>query len=201
VRVLAELGADVHAQTAGEGTALQSAAKQGQVEAVNVLVELGADVHSQDVSGYTVLHWAAAKGQAEAVRVLVELGADLHSIDNRGRSALRLASERGHRTVVRFLAERVADLAAKSTSLPAEHSAPSASSAAVEGEQLPPAEAPPRRHRPPRACAQCGASQTAEGVRLQWCRCLGVRYCNSACQKRHWKAEHRDHCSSRRVQR
>ena len=167
-----------------------------------MLAELGADVHTQAASGATALHCAAKKGQVEALKVLVELGVDVSSVNNRGSSALRLASHNGHRTVVRFLAEHIADLAAASSIAPAERATQNASGAAAEEDELPPPEARPSRRRPPRACAHCGASEAAEAARLQWCRgCLCVRYCNSTCQRRHWKADHREQCSGRRVPR
>jgi ankyrin repeat protein len=76
VKMLCELGADVHAKSSSGSTALHaavmkhgSAGERAVCEVVHALVELGASVHVQDHLGRTPLHWAALSRNAEAVGV------------------------------------------------------------------------------------------------------------------------------------
>jgi len=159
------------------------------VEVVKALVGLGADVHTQLPSGHTALHLAAHQGQAEVVKALVQRGADLDAVDSWGRSALALATAEGHTQVAQWLTAYAATRAALA--------------AATQEPPCPPPP-PPRRRGTPRVCAQCGASEWAEGGRLHKCGgCLigppRERYCSKACQERHWP-EHRERCSGRVAQ-
>ena len=109
-------------------------------------------------------------------------------LDNKGRSAADVATEFGHCPVAQWLTTYAATK--------------DALRAAAEEPPRPPSPPPPRRPRAPRACAQCGATQFAEGGgRLHKCGgCqLGarVRYCSKACQERHWRAAHREQCVGR----
>ena len=139
---------------------------------------LGADVHAKLEDGYTALHSAAQGGHLQAV--LVQRGADLDDLDGRGQSPLAVATASGHTHGAQWLTAYAATRAALR---------------AATQEPLP----PPRRHPTPRACAQCGAGEWAEGGRLRKCGgCrLGarLRYCSTACQEQHWRAEHREQCS------
>jgi len=73
VRVLVQLGADVHAQDQDGRVALQWAAVSGQAETVKALAELGADVRARDKDQLTALDWAKRNGHADTVEVLEDL--------------------------------------------------------------------------------------------------------------------------------
>ncbi len=47
----------------------------------------------------------------------------------------------------------------------------------------------PKTRRATLPCASCGAPDATKR-----CPCQGPRYCNAACQKAHWKKEHKAHC-------
>jgi len=167
---------------------LHRAAQIGHVEVVKALVDLGADVHTHvEQNGYTALHVASERGHLVVVKALMQRGADLDALEHRGNSALALATVHGHPHVAQWLAAYASTRAALR--------------AATQEPHRPPPPPPQLRYRTPRACAQCGASEWAEGGRLRKCGgCqLGarLRYCSVACQEQHWAAAHREQCSGR----
>jgi ankyrin repeat protein len=72
VKLLLELGANVHAHIMEGYTPLHLEACYGQFETAKVLVEFGANLHAKDENGDTPLHTAATQGSVEAVNMLVE---------------------------------------------------------------------------------------------------------------------------------
>ena len=54
-----------------------------------------------------------------------------------------------------------------------------------------------------RTCSMCGHPAGSCGAKLKACgRCLSVRYCSAACQRRHWgEGGHREACSQLRESR
>jgi hypothetical protein len=199
LRRLVRRGADVHFQDQRGCTTLHAAVVHGHVEAVRVLVELGADVHTKDQDGATPLHVAAHQGHVEAVRVLVELGADVHTLDNMGRSALKCASLSSHVDVVRLLAGHAAASSTRNN-LSAHHpSQDTTTSPAADAEVQDQPHDPEQRGRVPRVCEMCDATRSDSGGKPRKCEgCQAVRYCSTACQKRHWRRQHRDECSGMR---
>ena len=78
IRQFVRVRADANAATAGGRTALMTAARTGDVAAVEVLLANGADVHAtDDTHGQTALMWAAAENNAGVVDTLVRAGADV----------------------------------------------------------------------------------------------------------------------------
>jgi|GEM_PF-956713 len=62
-------------------TALEDAARNDQVEAIDFLLDHGAEVNSEGFFGASPAHWAATNNKLNALRRLVERGADLQKRD------------------------------------------------------------------------------------------------------------------------
>uniref|UniRef100_A0A8D8S2F0 Ankyrin repeat domain-containing protein 50 n=1 Tax=Cacopsylla melanoneura TaxID=428564 RepID=A0A8D8S2F0_9HEMI len=84
-------------------TALNVAAHQGFLEAVQILLEAGANINHTDVEGWTSLRSAAWGGHSSVVKLLLDSGADVNCSDMGGRTALRAAAWGGHLEVVKLL--------------------------------------------------------------------------------------------------
>ena len=104
MRVLADHGADIHARTSSNGTALMAAAGLGRaigevlvpesdnLAAAKLLVELGAvDVNAVDTLGNSALHYAAFMRRDSIVQLLAEHGARLDLPNLYGETPLFLA--------------------------------------------------------------------------------------------------------------
>jgi ankyrin repeat protein len=123
VRVLLELGADIHGKDTGDRTALQLAAAAGREEVVGILIAAGATVDEVGPEGATAL-WAAcggmdcdaglasgvppqpcskASGHPGTVRVLLAAGADPNAVGPGGVTALMMAAMAGHDEIVGML--------------------------------------------------------------------------------------------------
>lgn len=98
VRVLLDLGADVHqaAANATKVTALHAAVSSNQTQIVQWLVEAGADVNARQQIDYTPLMGAAANARVEILDILLAHGADPSMKTTDGKSAADLAREHGH---------------------------------------------------------------------------------------------------------
>lgn len=92
---------------------LCTAARKGDVRAINRLLESGAAVNSRDQHGWTALHRAAFKGRADAVRALLDKGVDVDARDEDGYTALHCAAESGQSDVVELLVKKGADVEAR----------------------------------------------------------------------------------------
>jgi hypothetical protein len=74
---------------------------------------------------------------------------------------------------------------------------PAAGRRALRSEDVEKAVATPVRAAAKRQCGQCGQEQKE----LQWCSgCKGIKYCDAACQKAHWKL-HKKECKALQQQR
>jgi uncharacterized protein len=103
VRILLAAGADPHATTDDQTTALILASGFGfnpdsarvpegeALEVVKMLADLGADVNEPNRFDTTALHAAASRGANAIIRFLVNRGADLEARDKRGWSAMTYA--------------------------------------------------------------------------------------------------------------
>ena len=121
--------------------AFVSAARDGDLAAMQKLLARGVDVNAKDNSGGTALYWASFDhldivralldrgadvnadtplvvasfgGHLDIVRALLDKGADVNAKDSRdGGTALMAASAQGHLDVVQALLEKGADVNAK----------------------------------------------------------------------------------------
>jgi len=100
-------GADVNAldvRTNQNGRrALNWAAWNNHVDAIEVLLEHRADVDGFNRTGFTAIHHSAENGSADAARVLIEAGADVNLPSLAGESPLERARREGHQEVVELL--------------------------------------------------------------------------------------------------
>ena len=118
-RLLAQMGASVHACNKDGLTPLLLATEGGHVDVARMLItEAGADMNARDSRGYTCLHTAASKGHIEMIRAFLVLGASVTAVCARGRTPLHLAVTQGggnsSTTAVRLLMDAAADVGARS---------------------------------------------------------------------------------------
>ena len=107
MRVLLDLGADVHGVDLGGNSALSWVAKGGDTEAAELLLARGADVNWQDNSGFTSLMWAAFNAQLGLAQLLCDRGADVDVRDFlSGRNALIWAAGKGLFDIAELLVDR-----------------------------------------------------------------------------------------------
>jgi hypothetical protein len=111
VRALARAGAALDAPDASGFTALDWAARNGRVEAIQALVAAGADPDARDSgpNGWTPLLLAIHKGQVGAARALLAAGADPNARALNGGIALMAAAIRGDPALVDLLLAAGAD--------------------------------------------------------------------------------------------
>lgn len=96
---------------AGPGwTPLMSAARAGQVDAIELLVARGAEVERRDArNGWTPLFHAIHKNQPAAVRALIAAGADVNARARSRATPLIMAAAEGEAEVVEMLLAAGAD--------------------------------------------------------------------------------------------
>ena len=101
--------------SAGYGSELIVAARDGETDTVRKLLETGANVHAKDDRGETALRWAALNGHSEIVRVLLNAGSDVYAEDKYGFTALMEAARHRPTETVKVLLDAGADVNAKTT--------------------------------------------------------------------------------------
>jgi ankyrin repeat protein len=89
---------------------LHSAAREGDLVALESLLQAGGDPDLRDADGRTPLHLAAAAGQTGALEMLIEAKADLDAIARSGRTPLIEAAEAGQLDAARLLLDAGADV-------------------------------------------------------------------------------------------
>jgi ankyrin repeat protein len=111
VTQLLDAGADVHARSSSNRTALLEAAAYEQQSIVELLLSRGADPNASDINGITALMEAASGDDVDCLRVLVRHGARIDTCDNFGDAALVYATNQNQKRAVEFL-RRLHDAAA-----------------------------------------------------------------------------------------
>uniref|UniRef100_A0A914X811 RING-type E3 ubiquitin transferase n=1 Tax=Plectus sambesii TaxID=2011161 RepID=A0A914X811_9BILA len=102
--ILARPDADVNGIFAGH-TALQAAAQNGHMDALNALLLQRADIELEDKDGDRAVHHAAFGDEPVVIEALHRHGGDLNARNIRRQTALHIAVNKGHMGVVRQLLE------------------------------------------------------------------------------------------------
>ena len=87
----------------GGETALMTAARTGNLDAVGALLAAGAHPDARERRGQTALMWAAAEGHTGIVDALLEAGTDVHASLKSGFNPLFFAVREGNIEVVQRL--------------------------------------------------------------------------------------------------
>ncbi|KAJ7675984.1 hypothetical protein DFH06DRAFT_672643 [Mycena polygramma] len=107
VEIVLDNGADVNA--AG-GSALQAAARRGNVDTVRLLLNHGADVNAAGGEYGGALQYAVRNRHMDTVRLLLEHGADVNAVGGNYGSVLQGAASGGSMDIVRLLLDKGADV-------------------------------------------------------------------------------------------
>ena len=102
VRLLVELGAEVHCRDGLGCTALHIAAGEGRTGAARALLDLGGRTED-DSKGFTPLLWASVHGHVEVVQLLLDHGARTSAPDGLGQTPLYWATGGNHVSCVAAL--------------------------------------------------------------------------------------------------
>jgi ankyrin repeat protein len=84
-------------------TALLTAVKKADLDAVRRLLQQGAPVNVSGTDGSTPLHWAVESDDPEMIRMLLKAGADAKRANRYGMTPLHLAAVNGNAAVMREL--------------------------------------------------------------------------------------------------
>ena len=110
LQMLLKHGANVDAQTEHGGSAIHSAARKGQHEALSLLLfEYHANPSLSLVNGSLALHTAASHGYTKCIELYLKVRFDVNARNNSGRTALHWAAENGHHSAVQLLLDRGVD--------------------------------------------------------------------------------------------
>ena len=96
-----------------EQSALLTAAKMGNLTALQLALGKGAALNGGDKDGKTALMWAAYMGRADVVKELLSAGADANAADALGWTALEAAVWTRHAAALELLLEQGADANAR----------------------------------------------------------------------------------------
>ena len=99
----------------GPSVDIWTAAKEGNIEAVEQHIAAGADVNPKDHHGRTPLLFAAFGGHKEIVELLIANGADVNEkLTEMDATPLHFATTGGHKEIIELLIAKGADVNAKS---------------------------------------------------------------------------------------
>lgn len=102
IKILCDMGADVHARNKGGSTPFLCAAYDGHLDCMKRLKEYGADLNDVDNEGFSAAHLAADQGHLDIIQWLIIQGADLTIKTIDGASPLWIAAGAGQEAVVEF---------------------------------------------------------------------------------------------------
>ena len=88
--------------------ALNWAARNNRVPAIEMLLAAGSPIEGVNRTGFTALNHAAEEGSLEAARALLAAGADPTHANNQGYPPAKTARETGHEEVAALIAEAAA---------------------------------------------------------------------------------------------
>lgn len=111
VLVLAKTDLDINERNAYETTALQLAARDGNLEIMEILIDNGADVNlGESWLKIAPLHVAARNGNIAMLKLLIENGADMNIENHTGAKPIHYAARAGHSDVVDLLLAKGVDV-------------------------------------------------------------------------------------------
>ncbi|KAM5354694.1 hypothetical protein ACJ41O_001341 [Fusarium nematophilum] len=96
-------GANAHAKTTTNWTALHMASWTGREDCVKLLIEHGADLLGVTDEGWNPMHCAASRGETSIVSLFLELGVPVDAVTAKSKTALHLAAYKGHVATMRAL--------------------------------------------------------------------------------------------------
>ena len=97
----------------GKYGSIQTAAGDGDTEAVKEFLATGVDVNAKDPGGFTPLHFAAMNGNKENAELLIAKGADVKAKNIAGSSPLHSSAYWGYKEIAELLIAEGADVNAK----------------------------------------------------------------------------------------
>ena len=159
-------------------TPLINTAQKGHLDMVTLLLAQTVDVNHADSEGDTALTVATGNQRYKVAKLLlIEGKANASHKTNDGSNALHIAASLGNRKLVRLLSPHLELSASELDDL--DNMVPDDVKAKL---QL-------------RRCSFCAKFQRVGQKKLQKCsRCLSARYCDSDCQRGHWRAGHKQEC-------
>jgi ankyrin repeat protein len=113
IRLLLDKSADVNAQGAFFGNALQAASGRGHEQVVKILLDKSADVNAQGGFFGNALQAASGRGHEQVVKILLNKGAEVNAQSGFFGNALQAASGRSHEQVVKMLLNKRAEVNAQ----------------------------------------------------------------------------------------
>jgi ankyrin repeat protein len=88
IKLLLQMGADVHAKDKEGGTILMASMEHINLELIKILLDYGHNPDEADNEGLTPLHLAMMYNHSECINLLIEAGADIKKNDNDGNSMM-----------------------------------------------------------------------------------------------------------------
>jgi len=102
VKALANLGADMEAESGAGRTPLHTGARCGHGEVVDHLIAIGVKINATDAAGVTPYVLASAEGNLSIAKSLCEAKADPHLADQNGDFSIHYAAARGQLELVEY---------------------------------------------------------------------------------------------------
>eukprot|EP00941_MAST-03F_sp_MAST-3F-sp1_P004771 g4771.t1 len=120
LKILLFFGADVHATTDSNKTALHYACETGHIDLVKRLISAGASINSKTTSnmgkgGETALHMVCERSDTNLARLLIDYGADIDATSDCGLTPLHCAVRQNCAPIVKMLILEGADFDRKDT--------------------------------------------------------------------------------------
>ena len=103
LQAIIDHGADVNTTNKKNVTALMTACRIGNADAINILINAGADPNSADVYGRTWIHHAISANSKESLQAVIDNGADVNATNKSNVTALMMACRLGNTDAINIL--------------------------------------------------------------------------------------------------